>query len=128
MTPLQADYFLLVFPEPLLPPELRLPPDEDLLPPELERAGDELLELEPERALLLRGFEDFFDLSLVDFLSPLDLRVPSAFLSRLDFVGLLCLRSTCFVSLVELLLSLLRVVRFLSVDRLSVLFSGSLGL
>ena len=106
-------------PDLLLPPELRLPPDDDRLLPELERAGDELLDPELDRALLLLGFDDF--------LPSLDFLVPSAFLCRLDLDGLLFL-STCFVSPLVLPLPLFRVDLLLLSGFLSVLFSGALGL
>jgi hypothetical protein len=108
-------------PPDLLPPlELRLPPDDDRLPPELERAGDELRDLELDPALLFLDFDDF--------LSPLDFLVPSAFLFRLDFGGLLRFLSTCFASPLDRPLPLLRVDWLLPADFLSVLFSGALGL
>ena len=126
-----ADHRFLDLPD---PPELRLLPDDDRLLPELERAGEELRELEREPALLFLDFDELFDLSPLDFRSSvdfrvlLDFRVPSAFRCRLDAGVLLFFLSTCFVPSLVLLLPPLRVGWLLPVDFLSIRFPGVLGL
>jgi hypothetical protein len=103
-------------PDPL---ELRLSPDDDRLPPEPERVAEEPLEL--ERELTLPPFDDFFDLS------PLDFRVPSALRSLVERVEPLLLLSTCFDSPPERLLFSFPLDRLPPVDFLTALLSGWLG-